>query len=125
FPKEFAVFPDLLEQSGYSVGVTGKGWGPGNWKISGWSRNPAGPSFDQKKTDSPEGISANDYAANFVAFLDQKPDDRPFCFWFGTSEPHRAYKRGLGRERGVDPDRLDVPSFLPDTPEIREDLADY
>src|SRR4029453_3596708 len=28
-PAKFAVFPDLLEQSGYHVGFTRKGWGPG------------------------------------------------------------------------------------------------
>src|SRR5881628_2303260 len=29
FPAKFAVYPDLLEKSGYTVGLTGKGWGPG------------------------------------------------------------------------------------------------
>ena len=32
FPAKFAVYPDLLEQSGYAVGLTGKGWGPGDFK---------------------------------------------------------------------------------------------
>ncbi|WP_439559639.1 sulfatase-like hydrolase/transferase, partial [Dyadobacter sp.] len=42
FPIEFEVFPDLLEKAGYAVGFTGKGWGPGDFKASGRSRNPAG-----------------------------------------------------------------------------------
>ncbi|HEX6985564.1 MAG TPA: sulfatase, partial [Planctomycetaceae bacterium] len=125
FPKELAVFPDLLEQAGYFVGMTGKGWGPGNWKASGRDRNPSGPSFDRKKLDAPEGVSRNDYAANFEAFLDERPDGRPFCFWYGASEPHRPYKPGVGEERGVDPAAVTVPPFLPDTPEVRRDLTDY
>src|SRR6267143_457557 len=29
-PKEFPVYPDLLEAAGYAVGFHGKGWGPGD-----------------------------------------------------------------------------------------------
>src|SRR5882724_3544229 len=49
FPAKFAVYPDLLEQSGYTVGLTGKGWGPGDFKSTGFKHNPAGPSFDDIK----------------------------------------------------------------------------
>jgi hypothetical protein len=41
-PKRFAVYPDLLEQAGYVVGYTGKGWGPGRFEPGGRGRNPAG-----------------------------------------------------------------------------------
>ena len=34
-----------------------------------------------------------DYAANFDDFLGQVKKDQPFCFWLGTSEPHRGYDR--------------------------------
>src|SRR2546423_6085821 len=44
-PKEFLVYPDLLEKAGYVVGMQGKGWGPGNFQAGGRSRNPAGPEF--------------------------------------------------------------------------------
>jgi N-sulfoglucosamine sulfohydrolase len=125
FPKKYAVYPELLEAAGYFVGVTGKAWGPGNWQVSGRERNPAGPSFDKERLDAPEGISRNDYAANFAAFLAAKPTDRPFCFWYGGSEPHRVYKRGLGNESGIEATAIEVPPFLPDTSEVRADLADY
>src|SRR5690606_24532362 len=72
FPVEFQVLPDLLEAAGYAVGFSGKGWGPGNYRISGRTRNPAGPEFSNRKMDSPEGISATDYAANFNGFLAKK-----------------------------------------------------
>ena len=35
FPAEYKCFPDILAEAGYHVGCTGKGWGPGDWKISG------------------------------------------------------------------------------------------
>ena len=32
FPAGFEIYPDLLEKAGYFVGLTGKGWGPGDFK---------------------------------------------------------------------------------------------
>ena len=47
FPKKYTVFTDILEESGYQLGYTGKAWAPGNWKIEGWDRNPVGPEFNK------------------------------------------------------------------------------
>jgi uncharacterized sulfatase len=127
FPTKYEVYPDILERAGYFVGVTGKGWGPGNWKISGRARNPAGNDFSKLKAaeELPGGVSANDYAANFRAFLAARPKDKPFCFWYGASEPHRAYEKGIGLKRGKKLEDAVVPPFLPDTPEVRSDILDY
>lgn len=125
FPADLKVYPEVLAENGYHVGYTGKGWGPGNWKITGRKQNPAGPSYSKRKMRSPGGISATDYAANFVDFLDAKEEAEPFCFWFGCHEPHRSYKDGIGKEMGKNPDNVDVPEFLPDAPIVRSDLADY
>src|SRR3546814_16722303 len=119
------VFPDLVEKSGFCIGQTGKGWDPGDYKASGRQRNPAGPLFSGKTLKSPEGISNVDYAGNFARFLSERPDDRPFFFWLGTHEPHRRFKKGIGLERGMDPAQADVPAFLPDVEEVRNDLLDY
>ena len=125
FPQKYEVFQQRLEDRGYFVGFTAKGWGPGNWQVSGRSLNPAGPEFSSKRLTSPPGIRNTDYAANFADFLAQRPPDQPFSFWFGASEPHRRFKRGIGRENGLDPAKVEVPAFLPDTPEIRDDILDY
>lgn len=126
FPTNYVVFPDLLEQAGYFIGYTGKGWGPGNWKISGRTRNPAGPDFTKRKTTPPlKGISNNDYAANFRDFLAQRPKDKPFYFWYGGTEPHRDYERGAGLKAGKKLEDVTVPTFLPDAPEVRSDILDY
>jgi N-sulfoglucosamine sulfohydrolase len=125
FPAKYEVYQDRLEAAGYFVGSTGKAWGPGNWQVSGRPRNPAGPGWGKRKMDSPGGISSTDYAANFEDFLKDRPKDQPFSFWYGATEPHRSFKQGIGREHGLDPSKVVVPSFLPDTPEIRDDILDY
>ena len=79
FPSKFAVYPDLLEGSGYEVGLTGKGWGPGDFKIGGRTRNPAGPRFDKFTQEPPaSGIGKLDYPRNFAAFLEQHDKAKPF-----------------------------------------------
>ncbi|MCS7470217.1 sulfatase [Stieleria sp. ICT_E10.1] len=123
FPTDLPVFTSQLAESGYHVGMTGKGWAPG--KAVGWPHNPAGKTYGKRKLNAPKGISSNDYAANFDDFLDARDDDQPFCFWFGASEPHRVFGKGLGKANGIDTDAISVPEFLPDEPEIRSDIADY
>jgi uncharacterized sulfatase len=65
---------------------------------------------------------------NFDAFLDARPAGVPFCYWWGPTNTHRTWERGSGRALwGLDPERLRgrLPAFLPDVPEIREDVCDY
>lgn len=107
-PKDIPVYPDMLEQEGYFVGLQGKGWGPGSVEAAGRARNPAGPQF-----------------ASFEEFLKHVPDDKPFCFWFGSYRPHRAYQEGAGLKAGLKPETVETPPFLPDTPEVRSDMLDY
>lgn len=126
FPSKFAVYPDLLEQAGYTVGLTGKGWGPGDYRSTGFTRNPAGPSFDDYKAQPPaSGIGRIDYARNFQAFLEQRPADRPFCFWMGFQEPHRGYELHSGVRLGKRLEDVQVPAYLPDLDVVRGDLLDY
>ena len=125
-PKKWEVFPDVLEAAGYHVGLTGKGWGPGDFKSTGFKRNPAGPSYDKHKTDPPySGIGRNDYARNFEDFLAEKKPGQPFYFWYGATEPHRAYEQGSGIRAGKDPKLVDLPAFYPDNRAIRSDYLDY
>ncbi|WP_437205701.1 sulfatase family protein [Planctomicrobium sp. SH664] len=126
FPSGFETFPDLLEKGGYSIGLTGKGWGPGDFQTSGRTRNPAGPSFDQFTTDVPtNSISNKDYASNFAHFLKQRPTDKPFFFWIGFQEPHRKYEWNSGERLGKQLASVTVPAYLPDTEIVRRDLLDY
>jgi arylsulfatase A-like enzyme len=107
-PQEFDVFPDLLERSGYVLGLVGKGWGPGVLEGSGRTRNPAGPP-----------------AKNFAAFLKALPPDRPFYFWYGSRDPHRPYEEGIGVKAGMKTKDVTVPPYWPDTEKVRGDVLDY
>ena len=127
FPAGFETYPDLLERAGYVVGLTGKGWGPGDFKtVAGRTRNPAGPGFDKLAQEViASGISKNDYPGNFDAFLKQRDKEKPFCFWMGFHEPHRPYELNSGVRLGKKLEDVKVPAFLPDTPVVRGDLLDY
>lgn len=127
FPKKFQVFTDLLESTGYQLGFTGKPWGPGNYKIDGWERNPVGPEYNEKvmETVPASGINARDYFGNFAAFLDKKEADKPFFFWYGGHEPHRVYEAGSGAKAGKRFRNVQLPAFLPDDSVTRNDVLDY
>jgi arylsulfatase A-like enzyme len=129
---KWQFYPYLLEQSGYFVGYTGKGWGPGVWNgidggKSGFKNdNPAGHAWAERKLQPPyKGIANVDYAANFKDFLDAQPQDKPFCFWLGTKEPHRSYGKDNWKKDGRDLKDVKVPTYYPDNETIRGDLADY
>ena len=126
-PPDLPLYTHLLEDAGYFVGYTGKGWGPGNWQAQGLKRNPCGREFNSKRhiSNVPPGLDARDSAANFSDFLNEKPANSPFCFWFGSTEPHRVYDRGRGLRIGKKLSDEVVPAFLPDTEEVRSDLLDY
>ncbi len=122
---KFKSYPELLEEKGYFIGYTGKGWGPGIIEKGGRTRNPAGKAFNEIKIDSPEHINRVNYAENFKSFLSGKNKNEPFCFWYGGVEPHRAYKNGIGKESGKNPDNVDVPASFPDNKVVRNDILDY
>ncbi len=115
FPENVSVYPDLLaEEAGYFIGKTVKGWGPGN--IGDRDHNPAGPAYGHFPDGGVEG---------FEQFLEAWSGEQPFCFWFGSFDPHRPYDPALRRTKGIDPDDVHVPPVMPDAPAVRADIADY
>jgi N-sulfoglucosamine sulfohydrolase len=107
-PKKFPVYPTLLEKAGYVVGCTRKGWGPGDFRAGGYAHNPAGPTFK-----------------DFATFLNAVPEGKPFCFWFGSQDPHRPYQPGSGASIGLKTNQVVVPPFWPDNEVSRGDVLDY
>ncbi|MDR0871074.1 MAG: sulfatase [Planctomycetaceae bacterium] len=144
------VFPLLLEKSGYRIGFTYKAWSPGLNPDTpfGGSRtryNKAGNRFNQFSqtvtklvaggTDR-EAAKEELYAEclnNFELFLNdgnKSPEEKakPFLYYFGPTNTHRAWEKGSGKALwDINPDELQgkLPKFLPDIPEVREDVADY
>ncbi|HQQ62145.1 MAG TPA: sulfatase [Pseudomonadales bacterium] len=123
YPVTLVNYQKILEAHGYKVGYTGKGWGPG--KSTGG--NPAGQDFNKlRNTNVDSNLSQVDHVANLREFLKQKAPGQPFSFWVSPTEPHRPYKKDSGVESGkIDINKVEVPPFLPDTREVRMDIADY
>lgn len=125
-PAKFVTYTRLLQEAGYAVGYTGKGWSPGRIEPGGRTTNPAGEAFDRQRLAPPFGGMTNrDYAGNFQDFVEQVPKDQPFCFWLGTYEPHRGYQAGTGKLTGKDPAKAIVPPIFPDNEIVRNDILDY
>ena len=129
FPLEFKTFTEALDQYGYHVGITGKGWAPGTaLDATGKSRSLTGVGFDKRRDPAPTAkMNANDYAANFNDFLDAAPKEEPWIFWFGCFEPHREYEYGSGVAKGgksIEQIKR-VPGYWPDTAVVRNDMLDY
>jgi len=129
--SKWEFYPYLLEEDGYFMGYTGKGWGPGKWAGIDAGReklkdNPAGHPWNELTAKPPfSGISSTDYSGNFAAFLEAQPDEQPFCFWLGVKEPHRKYELDSWKKDGRDLADVTVPEYYPDNDTIRGDLADY
>lgn len=129
FPNKFKTYAEALRENGYHVGFTAKGWGPGKVvELDGKPRELLGTRYSELKLEPPaEFISTIDYTANFEAFLNDRAEGEPFCFWYGATEPHRRYEYGAGiRKAGKSVADIDeVPAFWPDTDSVRTDLLDY
>ncbi len=129
FPAKFKTYAETLIENGYHVGLTAKGWAPGNpGMVNGKKRELLGPSWNEHKTTPPaKFISDIDYAANFEAFLNDNSKGKPFCFWFGCNEPHRAYEFKAGVNKGGKSiSEIDkVYGFWPDNDTVRNDMLDY
>lgn len=107
-PKKYDNYSVILASAGYHVGLTRKGWGPGVFSEGGYDFNPAGKPYK-----------------DFSTFLEARPSGAPFCYWFGSYNPHRPYAKGAGAASGLDPRQVRVPAWLPDATVVREDILDY
>lgn len=108
FPSKFEVYPDLLEGAGYLVGYEGKGWGPGDYEASNRERNPGGDQYD-----------------SFEEFYNEREKGQPFMYWFSSRDPHRPFRKEGGKKAKIDLSKIEVPDYLPDSEEVRSDIADY
>ncbi len=139
------AFPLLLNESGYHIGESYKVWSPGTpgdapFGAGKFAYEKAGGRFNQfsqnvtklvaqgKELEQAKQEIYNEVAKNFDAFLIARKSDAPFCYWFGPTNVHRKWVKGSGKALwNIDPNSLQgkLPPYLPDVPEVREDLADY
>ena len=129
FPLEFKTYPEALQENGYFVGMTTKGWAPGVANdADGNPRLLIGTPFNSREADPPTPfIARSDYAGNFEDFLAAAPEGEPWAFWYGSREPHRAYEFRSGADLGGKSleDIDEVYPFWPDSETVRHDMLDY
>jgi uncharacterized sulfatase len=135
----------LLKEAGYQIGKSYKVWSPGTpadapfggqqfaYEQAGRMPN----NFSEEVTRLMAGGATLEAAReavlsqvrqNFDAFLADRTPGRPWLYWYGSTTTHRVWVKGSGKRLwGIDPDQLAgrLPAFLPDVPEVREDVADY
>ena len=139
------AYPLLLRDAGYHIGETYKVWSPGTpndapygggkyayekagGRINQFSQNVTRMVANGTTIEAAKGALYEEVRKNFDAFLADRKADQPFCYWFGPTNVHRKWIKGSGKSLwGINPDDLKgkMPPFLPDVPEVREDLADY
>lgn len=143
--ESIPTFPLLLRDAGYHIGKSYKVWSPGTpadapfggqqhaYEKAGRAPNnfseeaTAMVEAGKSVTEAREAILAQ-VRGNFDAFLADRKDGKPWLYFFGTTTTHRKWVKGSGKALwGIDPELLKgkMPKFLPDVPEIREDVADY
>ncbi len=65
-------------------------------------------------------------ARQVAGFIDRaKQQGKPWFLLYNIPAPHRPFRNSDKVEIGVDPDEVKPPAFLPDTPVIRQDWAEY
>lgn len=139
------TFPLLLRDAGYHIGKSYKVWSPGvpadapfggqqyayeksGRRMNQFSENVTGLVGRGVPLAAAKAQIYAEVAGNFDAFLAARPAGAPFLYWFGPTNTHRSWVRGSGKKLwNIDPDTLQgkLPKFLPDVPEVREDVADY
>ncbi len=143
--EKIPTFPLLLRDAGYHIGKSFKVWSPGTPADAGfggqqYAFQKAGNACNNFSEEVTKMVAAGDSVAgarekiltqvrgNFDDFLAARKPGQPWHYWFGTTTTHRSWIKGSGKKLwGIEPDALKgkLPKFLPDVPEIREDVADY
>jgi N-sulfoglucosamine sulfohydrolase len=124
------TIPNVLTRNGYKVGILGKVKHSTPYEDTPWD-------LAEEVGRSTPDIKAR--AGEFIASA--KTDGKPFYLIVNSHDPHRPYykhtaegteiKSRKGKpanshpSRVIHPDEVVVPDFVPDTPAVREELANY
>ncbi len=143
--EKIPTYPLMIRDSGYHIGKSFKVWGPGTpadapfggqkhaYQQAGGESNNFSENVTARVKKGMTVAAARDemlkeVRANFDAFLADRKPGAPWHYYLGTTTTHRTWIKGSGKALwGIDPEKLKgkLPAFLPDVPEVREDVADY
>lgn len=138
-------WPLLLRDAGWQIGKSHKVWSPGTppdapiggqqyaYEKAGKDLNNFSENVTKLVADGTPLAGAREkmlaqVRGNFDAFLAERQAGKPWMYFFGTTTTHRTWIKGSGKVLwNIEPDSLKgkLPRFLPDVPEVREDVADY
>jgi arylsulfatase A-like enzyme len=136
-PSRGSLFTGRYPQSNGLVGLAHHGWEyragvrtlPHLLSESGWHTALFGM---QHETSYPSKLGFDEfdvsnsyceYVVEHAARWLRDPPEKPFLLTAGFFETHRPYPRE--RYAPAEPDEIVVPGFLPDTGDIRQDLAEF
>lgn len=108
-PADQVMFTTPLREAGYWTAAVGK------WHLGAAAKKQ----FDVVKEGGGKGG-----AENWVPTLRDRPKDKSFFVWLAAIDPHRPYEKNAVAEPHKPADAV-VPPYLPDTPVVRIDLAEY
>jgi arylsulfatase A-like enzyme len=128
-PPEQLTFVELLKNAGYWTAAAGK-WHLGDAvkdrfhlvheaDVSGFQL-PTGKDASKRTMVAREKSGCE----HWISTLRSWPKDRPFFLWLASLDPHRDYELGITANPHR-PEDVRVPPYLPDVPEVREELALY
>ncbi|WP_215224760.1 sulfatase family protein [Echinicola shivajiensis] len=103
-----------LKQVGYFNMLVGKSHGTNNKDVLG--------KFDY--VDKVNWARPWEMGNMWLRALENRPKDQPFFLWAASIDPHRPFGQGE-YPYFHDPDSIMLPSYYPDLPEIRKELAEY
>lgn len=138
--KKLESYHTLLEDVGYHTGVTYKThvsmhlfvdkdhqYNKAGGQVNAFSQHVSQAENDEQIAVRKQEL-LDQVRGNMRDFLAAREDGQPFCWYFSPTNPHRTWTQGSGKKLwSIDPDQLKgkMPAFVPDVPEIREDMADY
>lgn len=112
-PETEIPFPLLLKQHNYYTAQAGK-----------WHMGPSVYRAFDRYTDNNGYDNGDGGELNWVRFLKEREQDKPFFLWLASHDAHRPW----GADDffiSHDPDEVEVPLYFADTPETRGDIVSY
>jgi N-sulfoglucosamine sulfohydrolase len=124
-PAAQVTFVEQLRAAGYWAAASGK-WHLGEAVKDRFDLvdDPGEAGFQTDPRTGKMLAKDDSGAAGWLPVMRQRPKDKPFFLWFAALDPHRDYAENSipNPHRAAD---VIVPPYLPDTPEVRKELALY